>query len=198
MFGCPGFWRWLQASQQSLKCLHHISAVWRLAGCSSLLAPAAAHQLQEQKKRHHAGSQHLLLLTRQLLDSLLAGYKSVYFNLEAATVLLCGWTFVWVNALGVSMQRILLLFRAGRLSYRALVPALLSFYPLFYVSGGGRRARVHSALLAMATIHSDVVFVSIAVWGCRHPAAQRNSCSCRHQQQQQQQQQQQPQQIVCY
>lgn len=60
------------------------------------------------------------------------GYKSVYFNLEAATVLLCAWSFVWVNALGVAMQRILLLFRAGRLSYQALVPALLSFYPLFY------------------------------------------------------------------
>lgn len=58
----------------------------------------------------------------------------MYFNLEAATVLLCAWSFVWVNALGVAMQRILLLFRAGRLSYQALVPALLSFYPLFYVS----------------------------------------------------------------
>lgn len=58
----------------------------------------------------------------------------MYFNLEAATVLLCAWTFVWVNALGVSMQRILLLFKAARLSYRALVPALLSFYPFFYVS----------------------------------------------------------------
>jgi hypothetical protein len=58
----------------------------------------------------------------------------VYFNLEAATVLLCAWSFVWVNALGVSMARILLLFSKGRLSYRALVPALLSFYPLFYVS----------------------------------------------------------------
>jgi hypothetical protein len=68
----------------------------------------------------------------------------VYFNLEAATVLLSGWSFVWVNALGFSMQRILLLFRAGRLSYRALVPALLSFYPLFYVS------RARSVQLAAA------------------------------------------------
>ncbi|KAF6255588.1 hypothetical protein COO60DRAFT_1627488 [Scenedesmus sp. NREL 46B-D3] len=71
------------------------------------------------KGRHGVGASH-------------AGYKSVYFNLEAATVLLCAWTFVWVNALGVSMQRILLLFTAARLSYRALVPALLSFYPFFY------------------------------------------------------------------
>jgi hypothetical protein len=96
-----------------------------------------------------------------------AGYKSVYFNLETATVLLCAWSFVWVNALGVSMHRILHLFSKGRLSYRALVPALLSFYPLFYVSADfvvrycsvapsaaaqqARRSRVHVAHLLPAS-----------------------------------------------
>lgn len=59
-------------------------------------------------------------------------YKSVYFNLEPATALLAAWVCVWLNLLGMCLQRILQLARAGRLSYRALVPALLQFYPMFY------------------------------------------------------------------
>lgn len=59
-------------------------------------------------------------------------YKSVYFNLEPATALLAAWVCVWLNLLGLCLQRILQLARAGRLSFRALVPALLQFYPMFY------------------------------------------------------------------
>lgn len=56
----------------------------------------------------------------------------MYFNLEPATALLAGWVCIWLNLLGMSLQRILQLARAGRLSAGALVPALLQFYPLFY------------------------------------------------------------------
>lgn len=59
-------------------------------------------------------------------------YKSVYFNLEPATALLAAWVCIWLNLLGICLQRILLLARAGRLSIGALVPALLQFYPSFY------------------------------------------------------------------
>jgi hypothetical protein len=59
-------------------------------------------------------------------------YKSIYFNLEPATALLAAWVCIWLNLLGICLQRILQLARAGRLSYGALVPALLQFYPIFY------------------------------------------------------------------
>jgi hypothetical protein len=84
----------------------------------------------------------------------------VYFNLEAATVLLCAWSFVWVNALGVSMHRILQLFSKGRLSYRALVPALLSFYPLFYVSAAFAALLCSVAALA----HLQCKCIQLKTW----------------------------------
>lgn len=60
----------------------------------------------------------------------------MYFNLEPTTMFLIMWTALWLHLLGISMSRIRALFSIRRLSYAALVPGLLTFYPLFYVSDG--------------------------------------------------------------